>query len=376
MRILTVCYEYPPLGGGGAPACAGLCEALVAAGHEVDVVTSAMDDLPAREEIRGVDVHRTWCRRRRMHLTTPAELLTGLGPALRKALELTRKRRYHLSHCHFVVPSGLVSQQLHARTGLPYILTAHGSDVPGYNPDRFGIAHRLIRPLWRRIIRSGRAVVTPSLFLRDLIQDYIDVDAKVIPYGFTPPPSPPGQERGNRILCVTRMFERKGVQHLIRAFADLGAEGWELQVAGDGPYLPQARLLAERLGVGVTFLGQVERHALPALYQSAKVFVLPSKRDNFPVVLLEALSAGCAIVTTTGSGCAEVVADSGILVDPDSVEGLREALERLVGQESLIADLRSRSLERVQRFAWPRIAAEHEAVYRAALDGAGSGSGR
>lgn len=370
MRVLTVCYEYPPLGGGGAPACEGLCEALVAAGHEVDVVTSAYDGLPARERRGGVEIHRTACRRRHRHYTTVPELLTGLGPALRKAEELARTRRYDLNHCHFVLPSGVVSHRLRARTGLPYVITAHGSDIPEYNPDRFGVAHRLLRPAWRRIVRRSRAVVTPSWFLHDLLQDAIEVDARVIPYGFTPDPRIEGLERRDRVLCVTRVFERKGVQDLVRAFAELDADGWELHVAGDGPYLPQARELARSLGVDVTFHGQVSREALPAVYQSAKVFVLPSKRDNFPVVLLEAMAAGCAVVTTTGSGCPEVVADAALLVEPGSAEGLRSALQRLVDHEALIGELRERSLRRVRRFGWPRIAAEYEDVYRAALDGA------
>jgi len=58
LRILSLSYEYPPIGGGGAPMCEGLSEALAAAGHEVDVVTSGLKDLPELEERRGVRIHR------------------------------------------------------------------------------------------------------------------------------------------------------------------------------------------------------------------------------------------------------------------------------------------------------------------------------
>ena len=84
MRILCICYEYPPVGGGGASFCEGINEAFVRAGHDVDIVTSGMPDIAARETRNGVGIYRVPCRRRhrRGHRIEPG-LLGGEAATLR-----------------------------------------------------------------------------------------------------------------------------------------------------------------------------------------------------------------------------------------------------------------------------------------------------
>lgn len=368
MRILVICYEYPPIGGGGAPACQGVCEAQVRLGHEVDVVTSGMSDLPEMEWRHGVAIHRVRCWRRHRHYSNTGELLTGLRPAYRKAMQLVRENRYDLIHCHFAVPSGLVARAVARKTGLPYILTAHGSDIPGYNPDRFNFVHKMITPTWQSIVSEATIVNTPSEYLRDLLQAQLDVPVDIIPYGFNPP-ADPGVERKDRVLVVTRMFERKGVQHVIDAMSQIKT-GWQLCIAGDGPYLPTLKEQAAKLDLDVDFRGYVRGQDLVDLYHSAKVFALPSSSDNFPVVLLEAMGAGCATVTTSGTGCAEVVGDAGVTIEHGDPSQLRNALESLVNDPARVKSLREAALERVQRYHWDRVGKEYEALYyRAAAAG-------
>ena len=362
MRILCISYEYPPIGGGGAPFCEGLAEALVRSGHDVDVVTSGMSDLPAFEVRRGVRVYRVRCFRRYRHYSTIPELATQVLPSLRRALDLARQGEYDINHTHFVVPSGITAYLLRMRTGLPYVLTAHGSDIPGYNPDRFVRAHRLIRPVWGRILRSSASVHAPSRFLKGLIESHIDIPVQVIPYGFDPPERPAPVERRNRLLVVTRMFERKGVQFLIRALEDI-AMPWEVCIVGDGPYLSVLKDLSSRLSVPVRFVGFVQGEELRELYVSSKVLVFPSLQENFPVVLLEAMAFGCAVVTTSAAGCAEVVGDAAIKVKPGDVHSLRGAIGRLVRSPAEVDRLAGLGRERIRRFSWSRITGQFEELF-------------
>jgi len=361
MKILCICYEYPPLGGGGAPACQSACEAVAAKGHHIDVVTSAMGDLPRFETRRGVHVHRVRCIRRHRHYCNTFELLTGLVPAYRAAIRLARQHRYDLIHCHFVVPSGIVARAVSRKTGIPYVITAHGSDIPGYNPDRFNFAHRLITPLWRSILNGASAITTPSDYLRSLIHARLERPVDIVPYGFEAP-ADPGVGRKDRVLVVTRMFERKGVQHVIDALSGTDT-GWQLCVVGDGPYLPALRERAAAAGLDVDFRGFVSGPDLVALYHSAKVFALPSSSDNFPVVLLEALAAGCAVVTTSGTGCAEVVGDAAVTVRPGDTPQLREALLRLIHDPAEVRRLSREAVQRVQRFGQDVVGDEYVRLY-------------
>jgi hypothetical protein len=81
LKILSLTYEYPPIGGGGSIVAAAVNEELVRLGDEVTVLTSTMQGLPAEETVEGVVVHRTACVRRHSHYTTAPELLSTLVPA-------------------------------------------------------------------------------------------------------------------------------------------------------------------------------------------------------------------------------------------------------------------------------------------------------
>lgn len=368
MRILCLSYEYPPVGGGGSPICKGLAESLVALGHEVDVVTSAMPDLPQRDTVGGVRIYRVRCVRRRRHMANTFELGTTLLPSYRQALQLWRQRRHDLIHCHFILPSGVVARWLGRVTGVPYVLTAHGSDVPGYNPDRFHLAHRLVRPMWRRIVRQAKAITAPSRFLASLIQKQLDVPIHIIPNGMTIPP-PSNGPRCNRILLASRLFERKGVQDFLRAMQGVDTQGWQIVVAGDGPYRPALERLAAELDVPAQFLNFVPRDQLAQLYRSSKIFVFPSHRENFPVVLLEAMAAGCAVVACSAAGSGEVIGQSTIRVDAGDIQTMRQALVQLMGDDRQIARLGQQAYERVQRFAWPKVADQFDNLFRRCVNG-------
>jgi glycosyltransferase involved in cell wall biosynthesis len=361
VRILCTNYEYPPIGGGGGAASKGLAEALARLGHRIDVVTSGMKDVPGYEETRGVHIHRVRCIRRYRHYVTIPEMLTAVLPIYRKALELAKKDDYAVNHTHFILPSGLSSYMLWKATGIPYVISMHGSDVPGYNPDRFHLPHILLQPLWRQIVRNAKCLITPSAFLKELVEERVDARIEVVPYGIEFP-EPGNWSKENRILVVTRMFARKGVQFFLEALRDIETD-WEILIAGDGPYLPRLREMASNMGLQVSFLGFLGTARLSELYDSSKIFVFPSVQENFPVVLLEAMNAGCAVITTSAPGCAEVVQDAAIKVRPASAAGLRKALEHLLRDNDEIDRLSRLGRQRVAMISPESIARTHERIF-------------
>jgi hypothetical protein len=148
MRILSICYEYPPLGGGGAKVVAGLTSELARAGHTIDLVTMWMPGLPFSERRENFNLIRIPCIRFNRGLCRMWEMPLYLVFSLPVLFYLCIRRRYALNHTHFIFPDGILSFIINRIFGLPYIITAHGSDVPGYNPDRFDTAHRLLSAVW------------------------------------------------------------------------------------------------------------------------------------------------------------------------------------------------------------------------------------
>jgi glycosyltransferase involved in cell wall biosynthesis len=366
MKVLSLSYEYMPIGGGGSRVVAAVNEELVRLGDEVTVLTSGMAGLAAEETVNGVRVCRFACVRRHIHYTTAAELFTTLIPAYREGAKLIRRWRPDVIHAHFVLPSGFIAWALSRRFRVPYVLMAHGSDVPGYNPDRFRLLHRLLRPVWRRILAGAASVSTPSRFLARLMHEQgCTVPVTIVPNGHWPQPRL-GETRRNRILVVARMFPRKGVQHFIDAVGGIDSD-WEFIIAGDGPYREDLEAHARSIAPNVRFVGFLAREALSILYESSRILVFPSIQENFPMVLLEAMSAGCAIVTTNAEGCAEVVGDAGIVVPKGESRGIRDALQKLVRDPALIGELAARAEARAASLTWGRIVPRYRELLQAAL---------
>ncbi len=367
LKILMQSYEFPPLGGGGAKVVDGLSAELVRLGHRVDVVTMGYRDLPRVEVVNGVRIHRVPCLRLKESICTPPEMLTYCVTALFTTLRLMYRERYDVYHPHFIFPDGLVSLALRLLTGCRYVVTAHGSDVPNYNPDRFKLLHKLLTPVWRIAVRGAECIVCPSETLAEKVTAASSrARTAWIPNGFEVGRFRPDRPKQNRILVVSRMFERKGVQYLIEALAGLRLDH-EVHIVGDGPYLPTLRELARRSSTEIKFWGWLENDSaeLRELYETSQLFVFTSAEENFPIVLLEAMAAGMAIITTSGTGCAEVVGDTGRLVAAKDPEAIRRALLELTGDPKLCRRLGRDARRRIDdNFTWRSVAERHLDLYR------------
>ena len=378
MRLLMLCYEFPPLGGGGSRVAFGLSKELARLGYEVDLVTMGFRGLPPVEFVGGVRVHRVRCLRRRADRCTAPEALSYLLAALPAVWRLVRRRRYDFLHAHFIFPDGLIVWLVQRATGVPYVITAHGSDVPGHNPHRFVTAHRLLAPVWNAVVRDAAQLVCPSDRLRSLISaSSPEARTTVIPNGinvadFT---GSNGDKYARRILIVGRMVEGKGVQHVLAALEGFSKKDYELHIVGDGPYLPALRELAQRQDAVATFWGWLDHDSsnLKTLYETSSIFVLPSEAENFPVVLLEAMASGLAIITTEGTGCAEVVGDAALLVSPKDPGAIKHALSRLIRDVALQRALGAAGRRRLtEHFSWAMVAQQYARLYAEHLIGQGA----
>jgi glycosyltransferase involved in cell wall biosynthesis len=368
VRILTLNYEFPPLGGGASPVSYELGRELVRQGHHVDLVTMGFDGLPARELVDGIRVYRVPCLRRHREVCKTHEMASFVLAALPTVARLVARRGYDVNHTHFIMPTGLLGRLLQFKARLPLVVTMHGSDVPGYNPDRFELQHRVLRPLWKWILQGIDHLVSPSQFLRELISKQVDArPITIIPNGFRYERFRADRPRERRILVVSRMLPRKGVQYLLTALPDLELRGFEVDIVGDGPYLPTLKHMASELRLPVKFWGWIDNNSsqLKDLYERSSIFAFTSEAENFPTVLLEAMAAGQAIVTCDGTGCPEVVGAEALLVPPRRPDQLREALRCLIENDQLRVELGQRARARVeQEFGWRGIARRHVELYQ------------
>jgi glycosyltransferase involved in cell wall biosynthesis len=361
MRILVLNYEYPPLGGGAAPVCEQLCRLFAQRGHAVDVVTMGFRGLPSCEERDAVRIIRVPAWRKRQATCETPEMLSYVLSAWPRVAWRLRSKRYDIIHCHFVIPTGLLAYLATGRRGTPYVITAHGSDIPGYNPDRFKKEHHLTTPLLRRIMRRAALITAPSQYLRGLmIQACGPFDILHIPNGinldrFEVKP------KQRRILMTGRLLPRKGFQHVLAALDGVDTD-YEVHIAGDGPLRSALEEQARTLKVKVVFHGWLDINSaeLKDLYETSAVFCLPSERENASISLLEAMLAGMAVITSDVTGCPETVGDAGLVVPPRDAEALRAALARLLRSPEEQVDYGHKARRRVEQFFdWETIGGQY-----------------
>lgn len=253
----------------------------------------------------------------------------------------------------------------------PVIVNYRGGEAREY----LGNSARWVRFSMRRAAR----LVVPSGFLQKVFGE-VGMPADVIPNVidlemFSPGPvqhSGPGFT-----LVITRNLEPiYGIDTAIHAFALASKQvpGMQLRIAGSGPLLPDLTRLVDQLGMGdrITFLGRLERSEIVALYHSSHAMLNPSRVDNMPNSVLEALACGLPVITTNVGGIPYIVADkdTALLVPPDNPEQMASALVRLSTDSALFNRLRDSGLREVRQYAWREVSPRWLSLYEACRLGA------
>jgi len=172
------------------------------------------------------------------------------------------------------------------------------------------------------------------------------------------------------ILAFGVIEPRKNLGMLIDAYRllrDRRKLPHHLVVAGRRGWLWQATIdQAERSPYrdDIHFAGFVAEEDLPTMYSAASVFAFPSLYEGFGLPPLEAMACGTPVVVSKSSSLPEVVGEAGLQVDPQAPDELAAALELLLLDEPLRADLRRRGLERAATFTWQAAATKLLDVYR------------
>lgn len=378
MRILHLYKAYPPVIGGIENTVALLAEAQAAAGHQVMVVVSSPDRRTRVESLRGVTVVRVG---RLLELAS-----TPLCPTLPWRL---LGQRADIAHLHSPYPPAEVANWLCGRTRRT-VITWH-SDVV-----RQQRILRLYQPLLRRVLqRADRIFPTSEAYLRRSVHlTPVRHRCRVIPLGIDlepflrPEPSRAARFRlawsgaasGSApaaarpvVLFVGRLRAYKGLPYLLEALRGLEANG---VIAGDGPEGARLQREVRRLGLQdrVHFVGHLPQAQLPAAYQAADVFVLPSHlpSEAFGLVQVEAMASGLPVVCTElGTGTSEVNRheETGLVVPPADPAALAAALEHLLADEARRHRLGTAARRRAQQqFAAPVYVARTQRAYEEALD--------
>lgn len=379
MKILFLNYEYPPLGGGAGNATAYLLrEYAKMPDLEVHLVTSSVDAayhhvaIGEQVTVSSVPIGK---HAQNLHSQSLGDILMYAFVGYRFARALAKRERFDVIHAFFGIPCGSMARQLSRRYAIPYIVSLRGADVPGYS-ERFTVIYFFLRSLIRGVWHAASAVVSNSEGLRELaLRTDPQQPISVIPNGIDTQEFQPAEKKENdgyiRILCVSRLTQRKGIRYLLEAIRLLSEDKQyklKLWIAGEGEEMFALKELAQKLGIvdKIKFFGRVAHERLAVYYQRADIFCLPSLNEGMSNTLLEALSAGMPVVTTVTGGTAELVRDgeNGFCVAQRSAKDLAEKLKVLIDDEALRKRFGRKSRTFAEYMSWKNVALAYKDVYQ------------
>ncbi len=254
---------------------------------------------------------------------------------------LTLYRRYvekygqpDVIHAHGMIYGGLLAWNIQTRHNIPFVITEHGT----------AYARKLFAPWELKLAAKAAASANCRLAVSEafgqeltgFLGGHWTPCPNVVSHEFTDYPLVPEKPAAApfTFIKVAYLSERKGIHHLIAAFAKAFRHDSNtyLKIGGDGRELRRLETLATELGVAdrVIFLGALNRYGVRDHMAAADAFVLSSQYETFGVVVIEALALGKPVVVTRCGGPNLVVREEdGLFVPPGDVEAMAKAMRHL-----------------------------------------------
>jgi glycosyltransferase involved in cell wall biosynthesis len=255
--------------------------------------------------------------------------------------------------------------------GSPTVITVHDLAIyrnAGWFPNAQPVSTRWVVPSSLR--RAGQVIAVSQNTARDA-EELFGVPRSriaVVPHGVSAGLRPMGREElaaarerlglpERFILFVGTIEPRKNLLTLLDGWAMMRDRPDLVIVGGWGWHYEPIRDRISRLGDRVHHLDAIEPADLPAVYNLARVLAHPAWYEGFGLPPLEAMACGTPVVVSDTSSLPEVVGNAGVVVPAADAQAWRKALERVLGDTEMAADLRRRGILRAAEFSWARSAA-------------------
>lgn len=258
-------------------------------------------------------------------------------------------------------------------TRIPYVVTIHDLSYLHF-PQMFKKDDLLQLTTWSKYsIQGSTHIIAPSKMTKeDIVKNYKVPSSKItVTYeGYDKSRFKPQPEArinlvkkkykigGDYIIFVGTLQPRKNVERLIEAYSRL-KQNIKLVIAGKKGWLYESifsKVKELNLGDNVIFTGYVFDDELPALIAGAKAYILPSLWEGFGIPVIEAQACGVPVVVSSTSSLPEIVGESGLLVDPESVDSIASGIKKALDETRI--NLVQKGFENVKQFSWETCAKE------------------
>jgi glycosyltransferase involved in cell wall biosynthesis len=306
----------------------------------------------------------------------PADFEADLSAMVEAALAEHAAKPFDLVHAQYGYPCGLAALEVSRRLGIPNVVSIQGGD--GHWVGTCCTTHK--QAMLAVLGHAGSLIIGSRSFAEEVRDHHgIPLDRFVIVPGATdterfhprPDRDIAALEDEPVLLYHGRVDRRKGVMELIEAFDQLRGQGRKLRliVSGIGPDVEAVRSRVAELNLGddVEMTGHADYFAAADVYRRGDIFVSPTYSEGFSNTILEAMASGLPIVSTNAVGVVDCLTDgsNALLVEPREVDGLAQAIARIIDDAPLRRRLAHQSLEEVRSlYSWHAIGRRIQEIYR------------
>ena len=373
MRICFVSRRFFPAISGMSIYAINLLRQVVAAGHDVTMISQYRGDVFGRgvygggppPEVPGVRV----IGMEALGEQDGGNFERDISEIVETIAREHARAPFDVLHAQYGYPTGWATLLASKRLGVPNVVSIQGGD--GHWVGSCCETHRLA--MVRVLDHSGALLIGGRSFAEEVhgrlgtaLDRFTIVPGAVDTSRFTPGPKLPFGAPP-RMLYHGRVDRRKGVLDFLHALVRL--EGaWQATISGIGPDLEPAKSLAGELALGdrVTFTGYADYEAVPDIYRAHDIFVSPTYAEGFSNTILEAMACRHAILSCRSVGVVDCLRDdeNGLLVDAGDIAAQVVGLERLVRDTALRERLANAALEECQLvYSWRTVAGQIMAIY-------------
>ncbi|MCP6718831.1 MAG: glycosyltransferase family 4 protein [Patescibacteria group bacterium] len=362
MKVLIPVLHYYPVIGGLETWTQNIAERL-SDKADIFIVTGKVKDKPNKENLREVDISRTSLYSLRdLSYSSPLYILTALPFIFLKSLFLIKKEKINICHCQGFL-SSFLGYLLFNLTKTPYVVTVQRLEKNSF--------------LRKLVYRNAKTCIAASSAIKDYFIEIGSKDIVVIPNGIDLRRFSNLDRKENRaklgldnkftIMTIARLEKVKGIRYLIQSLPLLDIN-YQLLIVGDGSERESLENMVKKLGLDnkVEFLGQIQNEKIPDYLIVADCSILPSLKEGFGIVILEAIASKVPVVATRVGGILDIIEDekTGLLVESKNPDQIAKAIYRIYSQPELARDLVANASLNLVKYDWQNITGEVHKIYK------------
>ncbi len=379
MRILFCSRRFWPAISGMSVYAENLLRELIAAGHDVTMVSQYRADEAGTRVYGGgpppavpgaTVIGRRSLGEEAFGQPGGADFERDVDDMVATIVAEHRRRPFDILHAQYGYPNGWAVLLAAREIGVPAVISIQGGD--GHWVGSCCETHRL--GMLRVLEHADALLIGCDSFAMEVVErlgvarEHFTIVPGAVDTSRFHPPAERREGKPLRLLYHGRVDRRKGALDMLEALALLKRDGvpFDATVSGIGPDLDASKELARRLELDIRFTGYADYHAAPELYRQADIFVSPTYAEGFSNTILEAMASGLPTVSCFAIGVVDCLRDgeNGLMVQPGDIPALATALRRVIEDAALRRRLGETALEECRRtYSWGAVGQQIMGVY-------------